>query len=238
MTRPRPTLHYIFDPLCGWCYGAAPLVDAARQVPGLALQWHAGGMLAGPHALRITANWRAQVLPHDQRIQQLTGQPFGEAYTNGLLKQLGTPLDSGPPITALLAVQAMGQDNPPSAPAHVQALDLLHHIQQAHYVEGRTISNADTLQHIAAEVGLDVPQFSAAYVMQLGDPTIAHILDSRQWLQRAAGQGFPTWVLEWQPQPDAPPQLQRLDTSAFLGQPAAWRDSLEKWVRQLSLGCA
>lgn len=21
-----PTLHYIHDPLCGWCYGAAPLV--------------------------------------------------------------------------------------------------------------------------------------------------------------------------------------------------------------------
>ncbi|MEG1327174.1 MAG: DsbA family protein, partial [Janthinobacterium sp.] len=28
-----PTLHYIFDPLCGWCYGAAPLVEAARAVP-------------------------------------------------------------------------------------------------------------------------------------------------------------------------------------------------------------
>jgi putative protein-disulfide isomerase len=27
------TLHYIFDPLCGWCYGAAPLVAAARTVP-------------------------------------------------------------------------------------------------------------------------------------------------------------------------------------------------------------
>ena len=24
------TLHYIYDPLCGWCYGAAPLVEAAR----------------------------------------------------------------------------------------------------------------------------------------------------------------------------------------------------------------
>lgn len=22
-------LHYIYDPLCGWCYGAAPLVRAA-----------------------------------------------------------------------------------------------------------------------------------------------------------------------------------------------------------------
>ena len=23
-------LHYIYDPLCGWCYGAKPLVQAAQ----------------------------------------------------------------------------------------------------------------------------------------------------------------------------------------------------------------
>lgn len=231
-SRPNPTLHYIFDPLCGWCYAAAPLVDAARQVQGLNLQWHAGGMLAGPHALRITADWRAHVLPHDERIQQLSGQPFGAAYTDGLLNQVGTLLDSGPPITALLAVQAMAQDDPTSAPAQVQPLALLHRIQQAYYLEGRTISDADTLQQIAAEAGLDAQQFAAAYVMQLGDRTIDHILDSRQWLQRAGGQGFPTWVLEWQAAPNAPAQLQRMDTSAFLGKPKVWRESLEQWVRQ------
>ena len=26
------TLHYIYDPLCGWCYGAKPLVQAAQAV--------------------------------------------------------------------------------------------------------------------------------------------------------------------------------------------------------------
>ena len=228
--RTTPTLHYIFDPLCGWCYGAAPLVDAARQVPGLALQWHAGGMLAGPHARRITADWREHVLPHDQRIAQLTGQPFGAAYTDGLLNQVGTLLDSAPPITALLAVQTMEQ---PANGPQVQPLDLLHRIQQAHYVQGRTISDADTLQQIAGEAGLDAQQFAAAYVMQLGDPTIAHIQDSRQWLQRAGGQGFPTWALQWQATPDAPVQLQRVDTSSFLGQPTAWRDALAHWLLSL-----
>ena len=29
------TLHYIYDPLCGWCYGSAPLVKAAREIGGL-----------------------------------------------------------------------------------------------------------------------------------------------------------------------------------------------------------
>ena len=229
-TQPLATLHYIFDPLCGWCYGAAPLVDAARQIPGLALQWHAGGMLAGPQARRITADWRAHVLPHDQRIQQLTGQPFGEAYTDGLLNQVGTLLDSAMPITAMLAVQAMEQ--PADRPA-VHALDLLHRIQQAHYVQGRTISDADTLQHIAAEAGLSPQDFAVAYVGQLGDPTLAHIQDSRRWLQQVGGQGFPTWALEWRAAADTVPQLQPVDASAFLGQPAAWQDGLQRWLAAL-----
>ena len=28
-------LHYIHDPLCGWCYAASPLVAAARQMPAM-----------------------------------------------------------------------------------------------------------------------------------------------------------------------------------------------------------
>ena len=44
----RPTLHYIFDPLCGWCYGASPLIEAARHVNGLDIALHAGGLMTGP----------------------------------------------------------------------------------------------------------------------------------------------------------------------------------------------
>ncbi|MFS8609698.1 MAG: DsbA family protein, partial [Gammaproteobacteria bacterium] len=36
-------LHYIYDPLCGWCYGAEPLAAAARDVEGLDFRMHAGG---------------------------------------------------------------------------------------------------------------------------------------------------------------------------------------------------
>ncbi len=26
-----PILHYVYDPLCGWCYAAEPLVRAAAK---------------------------------------------------------------------------------------------------------------------------------------------------------------------------------------------------------------
>jgi putative protein-disulfide isomerase len=40
-------------------------------------------------------------------------------------------------------------------------------------------------------------------------------------------------VLEWQTAPDAPVQLQRVDTASFLGQPAVWRDALAQWLLSL-----
>ncbi|MFT8171056.1 DsbA family protein, partial [Salmonella enterica subsp. enterica serovar Enteritidis] len=55
------TLHYIFDPLCGWCYGAAPLLKAAQNIAGLTISLHAGGMMTGPNRRQINREWRNYV---------------------------------------------------------------------------------------------------------------------------------------------------------------------------------
>lgn len=102
------TLHYIFDPLCGWCYGAAPLVKAAQSLPGLKVVPHAGGMMTGNNRRQITDEWRNYVIPHDKRIAEMTGQPFGEAYFNGLLRDTTAVMDSEPPITAIGGGKAGG----------------------------------------------------------------------------------------------------------------------------------
>src|SRR5579864_5710610 len=94
------TLHYIYDPLCGWCYGAAPLIAAARDI--VTVRLHGGGMMAGRNRRRVTAQWRSLVAHHDQRIALISGQKFGERYTDGLLQDTSVLLDSEPPITAVL----------------------------------------------------------------------------------------------------------------------------------------
>lgn len=58
----KTTLHYIYDPLCGWCYAAAPLISAARTVDGLSIQAHAGGMWTGANVKRFTPELRAMVV--------------------------------------------------------------------------------------------------------------------------------------------------------------------------------
>lgn len=85
-------LHYIYDPLCGWCYAVAPLVKAARAVMPILL--HGGGMMTGARRQKITPDWKAYVGPNDRQITQVTGQLFGGAYLNGLLSDHSAWLDS------------------------------------------------------------------------------------------------------------------------------------------------
>ncbi|MBT2322599.1 DsbA family protein [Variovorax paradoxus] len=211
------TLHYLFDPLCGWCYAAAPLVQAARAVPGLALAAHGGGMMTGANRRTITAPWRDYVMPHDRRIAQLTGQPFGEAYFEGLLRDTTAVMDSEPPTTAILAAEALGG----------RGLDLLQHLQRAHYVEGRRIADRAVLHELAIDIGLDGDAFGALFAQQAGEATRQHIADSRALLARVGGGGFPTFALARR---DG--RLERIDASAWLGRPEAWQEQLAQMTLQ------
>ena len=155
------TLHYIHDPLCGWCSGAAPLVRAAREVVSVVA--HGGGMMTGGNRQPVSSQLRGHVMPHDRRIAQLTGQPFGEAYFEVLLRDTSAVLDSEPPTTAMLAAEQLAG----------RGLDLLARIQTAHYVEGRRVADAAVLAELAAGIGLDREAFSAAFSNLSGEPTRA-----------------------------------------------------------------
>ncbi len=206
------TLHYIYDPLCGWCYGAAPLVRAAREI--LAVQAHGGGMMTGANRQQVTPQLRAYVKQHDARIAQLTGQPFGPAYADGLLHASGVLLDSEPPTAAILAAEAIAG----------RGLDMLAQLQIAHYVEGRRIAEPATLLEIAAELGLDTQTFAAAFAQQSGAAVQRHIEETRHLMEEVGARGFPGFVLE------TGGVLQGIDIGGYLGQPQVFRDLLRGQV--------
>ena len=206
----RPTLHYIFDPLCGWCYGAAPLIEAARKVNGLDIALHAGGLMTGSDRQPVTEGLRRYVMEHDQRIAALTGQPFGNAYLNGLLRDTGAVFDSEPPIGAILAADLLGG----------RGLDMLERIQKAHYVEGRRVADRGVLVGLAADIGLPEATFKPM-LEKVAGPTVAkHIAASRDLLRRIGGQGFPAFVF------DAGRGLLTLDAARHFGHLPAWQQTL------------
>lgn len=204
------TLHYIYDPLCGWCYGTAPLVRAARNVVKVVA--HGGGMMAGNNRRKVSPQLRNYVMPHDQRIAQLTGQPFGEAYFDGLLRDESAVFDSAPPIAAVLAADQVA----------TRGLDLLARVQRAHYVEGRRIAETAVLSDLAAEIGLRREAFAVAFEQVHGASTNAHIGTSRALLARVGGSGFPTFALE------RDGKFTSVDVTPYFGRAELW----ESWLRR------
>ena len=201
-------LHYFYDPLCGWCYGASPLLLAAADLPEIELALHGGGMLSAPHNRRVNLEWRGYVMPHDRRIAAISGQPFGDAYYDGLLCSEAR-LDSTPPITAILAAPELGI--PPQR--------MLAAVQAGHYLHGLEIADPAVLAGIAAELGADADRFANAYAAAL-KRSAEHITHSRTLMNQLNLRGFPSAVLE------RDGRFESLDLGSYLGQPELFRQHL------------
>ena len=194
-------LHYIYDPLCGWCYGAKPLVQAAQGV--LPVIAHGGGMMTGANRQAVSPQLRNYVMPHDRRIAEFTGQPFGEAYFEGLLRDETAVFDSDPPIATVLAAEQIAG----------RGVELLGRLQTSHYVEGRRIADESVLLELAIGIDLEPVAFAATLKSVNTDQ---HIKDTRALLARVGGQGFPTLALEQDG------QFSLVDVSQWLGKPEAF----------------
>ena len=121
------TLTYLFDPLCGWCYGASPVMQQLAQHPGITLELAPTGLFAGG-GRTMDAAFADYAWSNDTRIAKLTGQRFTDAYRTQVLGRIGSPFDSS---TATLALTAVSVTEPAR---ELQALKLL---QEARYVDGQ-----------------------------------------------------------------------------------------------------
>ena len=98
---------------------------------------------------------------------------------------------------------------------------MIHRLQRAHYVEGRRIADVGVLAAVAVELGFDAEAFESAFARLSGEATAQHIAASRQWLQRAGGQGFPTFVLA-----QADGTASRIEIGPWLGRADEWKAQL------------
>jgi len=175
------TLHFIYDPLCGWCYCAEPLVNAAERVSGLAIRLHGGGLWPEPTIL--PAETRAYIRQMDERAARISGQPYGKAYLDGLLPDPAMTLESRPTTAAVLAAEDMAG----------KGLAMLRGIQHAHYERGLKVVEPAVLREIAEEIGLDGADFDTRREQVAVD---RHIGNTRRLMQQIGAGGFPAFVLE------------------------------------------
>ncbi|SFJ48437.1 putative protein-disulfide isomerase [Bosea sp. OK403] len=136
---------YLFDPLCGWCYGASAVLEKLVAMPDFAIDLAPTGLFAGTGARPMDGGFAAYAWSNDQRISRLSGQPFSEAYRRDVLGDHTRLFDSGPATLALTAVAI-------TAPG--QEFAALKAIQSARYVDGRDITAVSVLSDVLRALGL------------------------------------------------------------------------------------
>lgn len=138
------TVTYLFDPLCGWCYGATPMLDRLAD-SGIAPELVPTGLFSGAGARPLDAGFAAHAWSNDQRIERLSGQRFTQAYLDKVLNVSGTLLDSS---AATLGIVAAGLEEPRRRLAALKA------IQRARYVDGRDIVTTDGVAAVLTDAGM------------------------------------------------------------------------------------
>ena len=140
-------LIYGFDPLCGWCFGLVPAMQAViaafPELPvHLALPGLVTGGRAGPYHLM-----EGYIRSASQRLQAVTGRAPSEAFFR-LIADPAVIGQSAPPCLVLAAARAAD---------HRAAVALAHAVTEAHFRDGADLNLWDSYLPLLAQCGLDLP---------------------------------------------------------------------------------
>lgn len=137
-----PHLIYIADPMCSWCWGFAPVIDAVSSRFGddLPIRLIMGGLRPGTIEPMNEAAKRS-TRAHWEHVHEASGQPFDMAFFN----REGFVYDTEPAARAVVVVRRGGTG---------PALAYLKAVQHAFYAENRDVTDPDILADVANETGL------------------------------------------------------------------------------------
>ncbi|MGO8168966.1 DsbA family protein [Rhizobium ruizarguesonis] len=137
-------LTYLYDPLCGWCYGAAPALDKMAKLDNLTVELAPTGLFAGEGARPLDERFAAYAWHNDQRINRLTGQVFSHLYRDQVLAGADGMFDSAPATLGIIAVGLRQLDSEREA---------LKALQIARYIDGRNTSEIAVVADVLDQAG-------------------------------------------------------------------------------------
>lgn len=176
-----PILWYFADPMCSWCYGFTPVIDAVRD----AAQGHyrvalmLGGLRPGTTE-SMNAVQREEILHHWHAVHERTGQPFAfdDAMPDGFV------YDTEPASRAVISVGELRSE---------MLFDYFKAVQAAFYAQQRDVTRTDVLAALASESGIDAQAFKEYFASDAArQKTQHHFVMTRQ----AGVRGFPTLILQ------------------------------------------
>lgn len=173
-------LIYIMDPMCSWCWGFAPVIDAVRaHFPDLPLYLVAGGLRPGVTDPMQDAA-RQALAEHWSAVAQASGQSLltPEALPPGFI------YNTEPACRALVVAREL---NPALVWSLVKA------IQHAFYAQAKDVTQCSVLADLAEQAGYSRVKFSKAFI---ADPAHAAVAADFRWVEHLGISGFPTLLAE------------------------------------------
>lgn len=182
-TMSKPELIYVYDALCGWCYGFSPVMQAVyeKQKDKLDFSVVSGGLMTGDRIgpIREMAEYIKGAIP---RLEQTTGVTIGEGYKKMLDE--GTRIsNSVPPAIALGLFRRQRPD---------QVVPFAAALQKANFIDGQDLNDISLYGKLVSAWGLD----SAAFVQAMQDPANESLASSDFQAATDFGiTGFPAVIL-------------------------------------------
>lgn len=178
--RQGPEAIYFADPMCSWCWGFGPTIEAIRAEYGdeLPVRLVMGGLRPGTQQ-SMTEAAKAEVRHHWEQVHQASGQPFDFSFFD----RENFIYDTDPASRAVVAVRREDRR---------LELPFFERVQRAFYTENQDVTRPEVLANLAAEMGLDPQRF----LDLLGSESVRQ----DTWGDYAASQqagirGFPTLLI-------------------------------------------
>ncbi len=174
-------LLYVADPMCSWCWGFAPVIDAVRKntLPRIGFRLIMGGLRPGAAAAPLDAHFKAYLREAWTTVQARTGQPFAW----DLFERDDFLYDTGPAARAVVAArQLQGQSE----------YDYFRALQEAFYARNEDVTQPEVLAELAVPLGMEKKAFLDVYEQA----SVATLTEEDFQAARVLGvQGFPTLLL-------------------------------------------
>ena len=174
-----PHLVYFADPMCSWCWGFSPVMQAIQQRFGAALPVRLilGGLRPGT-TQPMDPRDLLDVRGHWEHVREASGQPFDF----GFFDRGGFVYDTEPASRAVVVLRRRGM---------ATGLAALQRIQRAFYAHNQDVTDVDTLAALAAEFGVAPADFRDEFAH---DDAVQETLADFATAHGAGVRGFPTLI--------------------------------------------
>jgi len=171
---------YVGDPMCSWCWGISPQLNALRQQgakQGIPFKLVLGGLRPGGGD-EWNEKFKNFLKHHWEEVNKASGQPFGYELFN--LKEFN--YDTEPSCRAVVTVRQLAPE---------KELEFYEWVQHYFYVQSQDPTTVTFYQPICEKLDIDYAKFSELFSSdEMTKATRADFVLNREW----GVQGYPAVI--------------------------------------------